>query len=126
MKNETILVLDFGGQYKELIASRVRQLLVYSEIKPGNLSADEIRGIAPIGLILTGGPKSVYGEDAPKCDPEIFSLGIPVLGICYGMQLMCHTLGGKVTPSQGGGEYGEFAQSSRRGTGCLTVLRKTP
>ncbi len=115
MKNETILVLDFGGQYKELIASRVRQLLVYSEIKPGNLSADEIRKIAPIGLILTGGPKSVYGEDAPKCDPEIFSLGIPVLGICYGMQLMCHTLGGNVTPSLGGGEYGRIRTKLQTG-----------
>lgn len=108
MKNETVLVLDFGGQYKELIASRVRQLSVYSEIKPGNTSAEEIRKIAPIGLILTGGPKSVYGEDAPKCDPEIFNLGIPVLGICYGMQLMCHTLGGKVAPGTGGGEYGRI------------------
>ncbi len=106
MKNETILVLDFGGQYKELIASRVRELSVYSEIRPGSISAEEIRTIAPIGLILTGGPKSVYGEDAPKCDSEIFSLGIPVLGICYGMQLMCHTLGGKVGPGLGGGEYG--------------------
>ena len=108
MKNETVLVLDFGGQYKELIASRVRQLLVYSEIKPGNISAEEIGKIAPIGIILTGGPKSVYGEDAPKCDPEIFNLGIPVLGICYGMQLMCYTLGGKVTPGNGGGEYGRI------------------
>ncbi|NLT62935.1 MAG: glutamine-hydrolyzing GMP synthase, partial [Clostridiales bacterium] len=108
MKNETILVLDFGGQYKELIASRIRQLSVYSEIKPGSISADEIREISPIGLILTGGPKSVYGENAPKCDPAIFSLGIPVLGICYGMQLMCCTLGGKVVPGLGGGEYGRI------------------
>ena len=115
MKNETILVLDFGGQYKELIASRVRQLLVYSEIKPGNLTAAEIRKIAPIGLILTGGPKSVYGEDAPKCDPEIFTLGIPVLGICYGMQLMCHTLGGKVTSGLGGGEYGRIRTKLQTG-----------
>lgn len=115
MKNETVLVLDFGGQYKELIASRVRQLLVYSEIKPGNLSADEIRKIAPIGIILTGGPKSVYGEDAPKCDPEIFSLGIPVLGICYGMQLMCHTLGGNVTSGLGGGEYGRIRTKLQTG-----------
>lgn len=111
MKNETVLVLDFGGQYKELIASRVRQLSVYSEIKPGSISAKEIEEIAPIGIILTGGPKSVYGEDAPKCDPAIFSLGIPVLGICYGMQLMCHTLGGKVAPGLSGGEYGRIRTS---------------
>lgn len=115
MKNETILVLDFGGQYKELIASRVRQLAVYSEIKPGNTSAEDIRKIAPIGLILTGGPKSVYGEDAPKCDPEIFSLGVPVLGICYGMQLMCYTLGGKVMPGLGSGEYGRIRTKLQTG-----------
>ncbi len=108
MKNELVLVLDFGGQYKELIASRVRQLAVYSEIKPGNLSAAEIKALAPIGLILTGGPKSVYAADAPQCDPGIFELGIPVLGICYGMQLMCHTLGGKVGSGASGGEYGRI------------------
>lgn len=108
MKNELVLVLDFGGQYKELIASRVRQLSVYSEIKPGNMKAEEIRALAPIGLILTGGPKSVYAPDAPQCDPGIFALGIPVLGICYGMQLMCRTLGGKVSPGAGGGEYGRI------------------
>ena len=91
--NELVLVLDFGGQYKELIASTVRGLSVYSEIKPGDISPDEIRRLNPIGMILTGGPNSVYLPDSPKCAPEIFKMGIPVLGICYGMQMMCHMLG---------------------------------
>jgi len=102
------LVLDFGGQYKELIARTVRGLSVYSEIRPGNMSADEVKRLAPIGIILTGGPNSVYLPDSPMCDPAIFSLGIPVLGICYGMHLMCRTLGGEVSPG-GAGEYGRVA-----------------
>jgi len=103
--SELVLVLDFGGQYKELIAGTVRGLSVYSEIKPGNITVDEILQLKPIGIILTGGPNSVYLPDSPKCDPKIFSLGIPILGICYGMHLMCHTLGGKVA-SGDKGEYG--------------------
>ncbi|MDR0958235.1 MAG: glutamine-hydrolyzing GMP synthase, partial [Clostridiales bacterium] len=94
--NELVLVLDFGGQYKELIARRVRNCGVYSEIKSGAISAPEIAALSPIGIILTGGPNSVYDKTAMKCDPVIFNLGIPVLGICYGMQLMCHMLGGIV------------------------------
>ena len=107
---ETILVLDFGGQYKELIAQSVRKLCVYSEIKPGHLSVNEIKRINPIGIILTGGPNSVYQSGAPKCDPALFSLGIPILGICYGMHIMCHTLGGQVAPG-GAGEYGRVPVS---------------
>ncbi|NLO47082.1 MAG: glutamine-hydrolyzing GMP synthase, partial [Clostridiales bacterium] len=103
--SELVLVLDFGGQYKELIARTVRGVSVYSEIRPGHLSADEIKRLNPIGIILTGGPNSVYLPDSPGCDHEIFSLGIPILGICYGMQLMCHMLGGEVSPG-GMGEYG--------------------
>lgn len=102
---ELILVMDFGGQYKELIARTVRGLKVYSEIHPGNIKADRIRELKPIGIILTGGPNSVYLPEAPKCDPEIFNMGIPILGICYGMQLMCHTLGGEVSPCNSS-EYG--------------------
>jgi GMP synthase (glutamine-hydrolysing) len=103
--NELVLVLDFGGQYKELIARSVRGLSVHSEIRPGNMTADKIAKLAPIGIILTGGPSSVYESDSPMCDPSLFDLGIPILGICYGMHLMCHQLGGEVGPSSAG-EFG--------------------
>ncbi len=96
MKNELILILDFGGQYNQLIARRVRECNVYSEVVPYNISIEKIKEKNPKGIIFTGGPASVYGEDAPKCDKSIFELGIPILGICYGMQLMALTLGGKV------------------------------
>ena len=94
--NELILILDFGGQYNQLIARRVRECNVYSEVVPYNISIEKIKEKNPKGIIFTGGPASVYGENSPKCSEEIFNLGIPVLGICYGMQLMTHTLGGKV------------------------------
>ena len=96
MKNELILILDFGGQYNQLIARRVRECKVYSEVVPYNISIEKIKEKNPKGIIFTGGPASVYGEDSPKCDEEIFKLGIPILGICYGMQLMTIALGGKV------------------------------
>ena len=91
---EMILVLDFGGQYNQLIARRVRENHVYCEVHPHTLSLDKIREMAPKGIILTGGPNSVYTDDAASCSPELFQLGIPVLGICYGQQLMIHQLGG--------------------------------
>ena len=94
--NELILILDFGGQYNQLIARRVRECNVYSEVVPFDISIDKIKEKNPKGIIFTGGPASVYGEDSPKCNKEIFELGISVLGICYGMQLMTYTLGGKV------------------------------
>ena len=105
MKNQVALVLDFGGQYKELIARRIRECNVYSIVKPGDMSLDEIRAMNPIGIILTGGPDRVYEEESPKCDPALFELGIPVFGICYGMQLMAYVLDGVVEPCEKS-EYG--------------------
>ena len=90
-----VLVLDFGAQYGQLIARRVRDLNVYSEIVPCDISADEIREMNASALILSGGPASVYAEDAPSIDPAIFDLGLPVLGFCYGHQITAVTLGGK-------------------------------
>ncbi len=105
--NQTILVLDFGGQYKELIARRVREMNVLSIIKPGDMPIEEIKQMNPIGIILTGGPNSVYAENAPTCRKELFEIGIPILGICYGMQLMAYKLGGEVIPCKVS-EYGKI------------------
>ena len=103
--NEAILILDFGAQYSQLIARRVRDLNVFCEIKSYQISADEIAKKGYKGIIFSGGPNSVYAEKALRCDPDIFSLGIPVLGICYGAQLMAHLLGGTVQQSDAR-EYG--------------------
>ena len=94
---DKILILDFGGQYNQLIARRVRECNVYCEVKPYTMPLAEIRAFAPKGIIFTGGPHSVYAADSPQVDPEIFALGLPILGICYGCQLMAQTLGGCVT-----------------------------
>jgi GMP synthase (glutamine-hydrolysing) len=91
-----IVVLDFGGQYTQLIARRIREQQVFSAILPCTASLDEIRAHEPVGLVLSGGPSSVYDADAPVCDPKVLQLGVPVLGICYGMQWLTYTLGGKV------------------------------
>src|SRR5437763_1119364 len=93
---EKVLVFDFGAQYCQLIARRVREQNVFCQIVRGSLSAERVRELKPKGIILSGGPASVYGKDAPTCDPKIFDLNVPVLGICYGMQLACQVLGGKV------------------------------
>jgi GMP synthase (glutamine-hydrolysing) len=93
---ERVLVLDFGSQYAQLIARRVREQNVYCEIVRHSITAERVRELAPVGVILSGGPASVYAPGAPKCDPGLFELGIPVLGICYGMQLACEALGGQV------------------------------
>ena len=109
MSHQLVVVLDFGGQYNQLIARRVRECGVYCEVKPYTTPLEQIKAMAPIGIIFTGGPNSVYDEKAPHVDPEIFNLGIPVLGICYGCQLMAHTLGGRVTAAQNDSarEYGK-------------------
>jgi GMP synthase (glutamine-hydrolysing) len=99
VNHQTIIVLDFGSQYTQLIARRLRELSVYSEIWPPDSPAARIRERQPAGIILSGGPKSVSDPGAPLCDPAVFDLGRPVLGICYGMQLMAHTLGGRVAPA---------------------------
>ena len=99
METQSIVVLDFGSQYSQLIARRIRELNVFSAVLPCNGSLDEIRSYSPVGIILSGGPSSVYDKDAPVTDPGIFDLGLPVLGICYGLQYMVFALGGKVRPA---------------------------
>ena len=129
---DKILILDFGSQYTQLIARRVRECQIYSEIHPYTLSLDKIRSMAPRGIILSGGPASVYEEKAPRCDVELFHLGIPILGICYGMQLMAYLLGGEVVRSKKR-EYGKakiildgegklFRGLGRRGSGLLVWM----
>lgn len=105
MNHQFVLVLDFGGQYNQLIARRVRECSVYCEVHPYNTPIEKIKAMKPVGIIFTGGPNSVYGENAPHCDKQVFELGVPVLGICYGIHMMAYSLGGKVAAT-GGREYG--------------------
>ena len=106
---EKILIIDFGGQYNQLIARRVRECNVYCEVKPYTTPLAQLRAMEPIGVIFTGGPQSVYLEGSPQVDPDIFTWGVPILGICYGCQLIAHHLGGQVTPAQDDSarEYGK-------------------
>ena len=122
--NELILILDFGGQYNQLIARRVRECSVYSEVVPFNITIEKIKEKNPKGIIFTGGPASVYGEDSPKCEKEIFDLGIPVLGICYGMQLMTYTLGGQVAKANKR-EYGTTEVNIDNNSSLFTGFAKT-
>jgi GMP synthase (glutamine-hydrolysing) len=115
--HQLVLILDYGSQFTQLIARRVRENRVYSEIRPHTLALEEIERLAPIGVILSGGPQSVYEEGAPTVDPRLFDLGIPVLGICYGMQLMAYRLGGRVEGGQSR-EYGR-AELEVGAAGCL-------
>ena len=117
---QKIIVLDYGSQYNQLIARRIREFGVFSELKSHKITADEVRAINPIGIVLSGGPNSVYAEDAFGIDEEIFELGIPILGICYGMQLLTHKLGGKVVPAgeAGNREYGQSTLRLRDSVDC--------
>ena len=106
MKRELVIVMDFGGQYNQLVARRVRECNVYCEIYSYKTPLEKIKEMNPKGIILTGGPNSCYEEDSPTYSKELFELGIPVLGLCYGAQLMMHVLGGKVEKADVS-EYGK-------------------
>ncbi len=120
--DERVLVLDFGAQYAQLIARRVREQQVYCEVVRHDITAQRVREIRPRGLIFSGGPASVYEPGAPKCDPELFRLGIPVLGICYGMQLACEALGGRVESAPAR----EFGRAHCRTLGASELLVGVP
>lgn len=122
MNDELILVFDFGSQFAQLIARRVRELNVFCQIVRHDLPAERVRELNPKGIILSGGPSSVYAEGAPKCDPGIFDLNVPILGICYGMQLGCVALGGSV----GSAEAREYGRAGLTITDANTVFRGVP
>ena len=126
MNREMIIVLDFGGQYNQLIARRVRECNVYCEVHPYTLPLDKIREMNPKGIIFTGGPNSVYKEESLRCEEEIFNMGIPILGICYGSQLMAYMLGGKVATAPVS-EYGKTEVDVEPGSRILenVVLRRS-
>jgi len=118
---QSIVVLDFGAQYSQLIARRIRELKVFSVVLPCNASLEEIRSYSPVGIVLSGGPSSVYDKDAPLTDPGIFSLGLPFLGICYGLQYMTHVLGGKVRAATRR-EYGHAQVDIKEGSRLFSGL----
>ena len=120
---EKILILDFGSQYTQLIARRIREAGVYCEIHPFHLPLAQVRALAPRAIVLSGGPASVYGEGAPTVSPELFALGVPLLGICYGLQLTAHLLGGKVERGAGG-EYGPALVEVTSPSGVLARFAK--
>ena len=121
LDRQMIVILDFGSQYSELIARRIRETQVYSEVLSYRTSIEQLRQLSPKGIILSGGPSSVYDPGAPQCDPEIWSLGIPVLGVCYGMQVMVQQLGGGVERAERG-EYGKASLHINDATDLLTSV----
>ncbi len=123
LNRQMIVIIDFGSQYSELIARRIRETQVYSEVISYRTTAEQLRNLNPKGIILSGGPSSVYDNIAPKCDPEIWHLGIPILGVCYGMQLMVQQLGGKVTRAERA-EYGKAALFVDDPTDLLTNVEE--
>ena len=116
-----IVVLDFGGQFTQLIARRIREQHVFSAILPCTATIAQIRKYEPAGVVLSGGPNSVYDPDAPHCDPDVLSLGVPVLGICYGLQWMMHTLGGSVERAERR-EYGRAELQVKNGSPLFTGI----
>jgi GMP synthase (glutamine-hydrolysing) len=123
VETQSIVVLDFGAQYSQLIARRIREQNVFSVVLPCNATLDEIRSYSPVGIVLSGGPCSVYDQEAPAADPLVFSMGVPVLGICYGLQLMVHALGGKVRPADKR-EYGHAKVEVKNGSRLFQGLPK--
>jgi GMP synthase (glutamine-hydrolysing) len=121
IRDEKVVVLDFGSQYAQLIARRVREQKVFAQILPCHAPFAAIQALNPVGIILSGGPANVYGRNAPACAPEIFQMGVPILGICYGTQLMCHHAGGEVHPAESR-EYGTATVSVTRGSPLLDGL----
>ncbi len=120
-QNQLILIMDFGGQYSQLIARRIRECGVYCEIVSFKTSIEKIKALNPVGIVFSGGPSSVYADKAPKCDSQIFDLSIPIFGICYGMQLTAHTLGGVVAHSDSR-EYGNTHLTIDKNTDVFTEL----
>ena len=116
MDTSTIVILDFGSQYTQLIARRIREFNVFSVVLPCTVSLEQVKALKPKGVVLSGGPSSVYDVDAPEADPAVLAMGVPVLGICYGLQFIVHHLGGKVEPAPAR-EYGH-AQ--------VSVIAETP
>ncbi|MDE3133227.1 MAG: gamma-glutamyl-gamma-aminobutyrate hydrolase family protein, partial [Acidobacteriota bacterium] len=120
--SQQVVVLDYGGQYSQLIARRVRECGVFSTLLPHHVGPEEVAKLRPVGLILSGGPASVYADGAPRLDPRLLELGIPVLGICYGMQLIARELGGNVE----GAEVGEYGRSQLTVHSHGRLLADTP
>src|SRR6266550_2419815 len=122
---DTVLVVDFGAQYAQLIARRVREAHVYSEIVPHTMPVEEMLARKPAGIILSGGPKSVHVEGAPSIDPTLYKAGVPIFGICYGAQLIALQLGGEVAHT-GRGEYGRTALETMAGAGSALFATVPP